>query len=155
MLVTAILQWAHVFFGMFWFGTVLYSDFILIPVLTSLPLDTQRAVSGPLGKRTDRFMLVVGAMTILLGFVRGVQGGVLGILSSPYGLTWLAALVIGVGILLWGIFVMQPAIAAANRADADSATFKAAIDRIKRAGGLELLMFLVIFTLMIAMHFGY
>jgi uncharacterized membrane protein len=26
-----VVQWLHVFLGIFWFGAVLYSDFILIP----------------------------------------------------------------------------------------------------------------------------
>jgi uncharacterized membrane protein len=44
-----IVQWLHVFLGIFWFGSTLYSDVILIPAVTSLPIARQREVVAPSG----------------------------------------------------------------------------------------------------------
>ena len=42
-----VIQWLHVFLGIFWFGSTLYLDFVVIAAVTSLPLGQQRTVSKP------------------------------------------------------------------------------------------------------------
>ena len=97
--VLAVLQWLHVFFGIFWFGAVLTLDFIVIPTVMTVSPAIQQAFGGALGKRAPKVITPVAGLTILLGLIRGIAGGVLGNLGSAYGLTWIAALVLGTGLL--------------------------------------------------------
>ena len=149
-----VLQWLHVFLGIFWFGAVLYSDFVLVPVIQGLKPATQLEVAGPLGRRTVQVIIPVALGVILLGVLRGVAGGVLGALGSAYGLTWLASLVVGCLTLAWGVWVVTPAINQIREVDPGPALAKA-ISRVKVLAFLELGLFLVILSLMIALRFGY
>ena len=162
-----IVQWLHVFFGIFWFGAVLYGDFVLIPAITTLPLNAQRQISAAIGPRAERVIEPVAGLVIVLGIIRGtVFGSIksLDALTSTYGLTWLVALIAAVATFLWGTRVIVPAVRRLNaisEADAvgpdgaPTATFTAMIDQIKRVTLLELIGFFVIFTCMILMRFGY
>jgi uncharacterized membrane protein len=152
--VLAVLQWLHVFFGIFWFGAVLTLDFIVVPVFQSVPPAAQMAFGGALGKRAPMVITPVAGMTILLGLIRGIAGGVLGNLGSPYGLTWIAALVLGTGLLVFGLRFITPAAEKLQHL-AQGPEFDAAVERIKRLTISELGGFLVILVFMIAMRFGY
>jgi hypothetical protein len=162
-----VIQWLHVFFGIFWFGAVLYTDFILVPALSTLSLDRQRDVGAALGRRAVRVIPIVGGLTILLGIVRGVffsSINSLDALTTTYGLTWLVALVAAIATYAWGDRVIRPdlerlsampdveAMSPDGRATAAVSTLT---DRIKRNSMLELLGFVVIFTCMILMRLGY
>src|SRR5690242_5514383 len=48
--VTYSIQWIHEFLGIFWFGGVLYLNFVVIPAITKQPLENQRQISGTLSK---------------------------------------------------------------------------------------------------------
>ncbi len=51
-----VIQWLHVFSGVFWFGSTLYLDFVVIPAVTTLPLEQQRTVSKPLTQFSGQFL---------------------------------------------------------------------------------------------------
>jgi uncharacterized membrane protein len=158
-------QWLHVFFGIFWFGAVLYVDFILIPAITTLPLSSQREVSAAIGPRSGRIIMAVAGLVILLGILRGTVFGrirSLDALTTQYGIVWVIALIAAIATFYWGLQVIVPAIERLNAigvedaVDADgspSAAFTTAIDRVKRVTFLELFGFFVIFTCMILMRF--
>jgi len=160
-------QWLHVLFGIFWFGAALYSDFILIPAITTLPIGTQRDVGAAIGMRSARIIEPVAGLVILLGVIRGtVFGSIRSIdaLTTVYGLTWLVALIAAIATFLWGKRVIVPAIERLNAFSIAEVTgpdgqsnpaFVAAVDQVKRATLLELIGFFVIFTCMILMRFGY
>ena len=160
-------QWLHVFFGIFWFGAALYSDFILIPAITTLPIGTQRDVGAAIGIRSARIIEPVAGLVILLGIVRGtIFGSIksLDALTTAYGLTWLVALVAAIATFLWAKRFIVPAIQRLNAFSLDEVTiadgspnpaFLTAVDQVKRATLLELIGFFVIFTCMILMRFGY
>jgi uncharacterized membrane protein len=150
-----VLQWLHVFLGIFWFGAVLYSDFVLVPVIQGLQPATQLEVAGPLGRRTVQVIIPVALGVIVLGVLRGVAGGVLGALGSAYGLTWLASLVVGCVTLAWGVWVVTPAINRIQEVEPGSPAVAVAISRVQFLAILELGLFLVILSLMIALRFGY
>jgi uncharacterized membrane protein len=162
-----IIQWLHVFFGIFWFGAVLYADFILVPALNTLSLDRQREVAAALGRQVVRVIPIVGGLTILLGIIRGVSFSSinsLDALTTTYGLTWLVALVAAIATYLWGDRVIRPdlqRLSAMPDAEAigpdgqGTAALSSLTDRIKRNSMLELLGFFVIFTCMILMRLGY
>ena len=159
-------QWLHVILGVLWFGAVLYSDFILIPALNTLPLTTQKTIGAALGARANRILPPVAIAVLLLGIVRGTVFGPiksLEALATPYGITWLVALIVTIGTIVFAIRVLAPNLerlasipdAEAFNADGSpSATLVALIARTKRITFLELGLFLVIFTCMILMRFG-
>jgi uncharacterized membrane protein len=162
-----VVQWLHVFLGIFWFGAVLYGDFILIPAIVTLPIRTQRELGGAIGPRAARIIEPVGGLVILLGIIRGTVFGPiksLDALTTTYGLTWLVALVAAVATFMWAKRVILPALERLNAIGLDevvnadgspTAAFTAAIDQVKRVTLLELIGFFVIFTCMILMRFGF
>jgi hypothetical protein len=124
-----------VLFAVFWLGSQLYLDFVLRPAMAKLPADQGAALYADLGTgRARRITVITSTGTVLLGMLRGIAGGVLGLLDTAYGLTYLAALVVGVFMVgsIW------------TRGYGGRVT-----------GWLWLGSFLVMFTLMIAMRFGY
>jgi uncharacterized membrane protein len=159
---TVGVQWLHVLLGILWMGTTLTLDVIVIPAINRLPIVRQREISSNIGARATPLFQVVVPLIILLGVVRGtVLGPIrsLEVLVTPYGLTWLTALAVTVGVYGFGLFVLVPAL---RRMDAVPVTadggatpeLTAATDQVKRLVGIELLGFLVIFTCMILMRFG-
>ncbi len=162
-----IVQWLHVFFGIFWFGAVLYGDFVLIPAIQTLSLPKQREFGSAVGARAVRVIVPVSGLVILLGIVRGTLFGPvksLDVLTSTYGLTWLLALVAAIATFFWGYRVITPAVERLNEVEEGEATLPdgtpsprlaAIIADIKRKTLLELVGFFVIFTCMILMRFGF
>lgn len=150
----AALQWLHVLGGIFWFGGVLTTDFIVLPAVMRLPSSVQHAFVTSFARQAERIVIPVAIMTISLGLVRGVVGGVLGSLATAYGLTWIAAFVVGTSLLLFGVRILTPA---ANKLleMPPGPAFDAALPRIRRLTLMELAGFGVILMLMISMRFGY
>jgi uncharacterized membrane protein len=160
-------QWLHVIFAIFWFGGVLYGDVVLVPAISTLTLPTQRAVGAAIGARANRIVPAAAGAVILLGILRGTVFGQLrslDALTTAYGITWLVALVFAIGTFMWGLRVIGPSLerlatipdAEALNADGSATPALAAlIARVKRVVLLELVGFLVIFTCMILMRFGY
>ena len=160
---TIVVQWAHVLLGILWFGNALALDVIVIPALNRLPIVTQREIGSQIGARATPIFKVVVPLIIVLGIVRGTVLGpirtVEAVFGTAYGVTWLAALLLTIGVYVWGLRVLEPALhrmaAAPVAADGSPTTeLAAATDRVKRLVGVELLGFLAIFTCMILMRFG-
>ena len=160
---TVGVQWTHVLLGILWFGNALALDVIVIPALNRLPIITQREISTHIGARATPIFKVVVPAIIVLGIVRGTVFGpidkVEDVLGTAYGLTWLAALTLTVGVYMWGLRILEPALQqmAAAPVGADGSPtpeLATATDRVKRLVGLELVGFLAIFTCMILMRFG-
>ena len=162
-----VAQWLHVILGITWFGTVIVSNFIFIPALMRLPIDRQRETGGVFGDQAARVLNIVAPAVIVMGILRGTVFGQvrsLDALTTTYGLTWLLGLIAATATFAWGKRAIEPAIARMNAipvADAlladgrPSPAMAAAIGAVKRVSGLELIGFLVIFTCMILMRFGY
>ena len=132
--VVGIVHWLHVFLGIFWFGTILYTRLVLFPAFQTLPPDTVATVrKAMVSGNAQRWTMVFSWGTVLLGVIRGAVTGVFAELTTPYGITYLAALAIGVFMLalLYAPF------------------FGAPIWRKVYVGG-----FPVMFTLMVLMRFG-
>jgi uncharacterized membrane protein len=162
-----IIQWLHVLLGIFWFGSTLYLDFVVIPAVMSLPLEQQRTVSKPLTTFSDRVLIPSAILVFILGLLRGTIFGPVQswsfVFGTAYGLTFLLAGLSAIATLLWGHFVVARA---ARQLDTFPLTdilksggpvalaFAAQVQRVKLLALLELLGFLVIFTCMILMRFG-
>ena len=150
-------QWLHVLLGIFWFGSTLYADVILVPTLMGLPLDKQQAVTGRLAQRSSQILLPVAALVVALGFLRGTVFGRLhslaDVVGGAYGRTWLVALLTGVALLGWSFLVLKRALEQLHTAQGPE-QFAAALRRAKVLTSAELAFFAVIFTCMILMRFG-
>jgi len=150
----AVLQWLHVFFAIFWFGAVLTIDFLILPTVQSVPPAVQQVFGRALADRAPKIITPVAFIAIALGIIRGIAGGVLGNLGSAYGLTWIAALVLGIGLLTWGLVLITPA-AKKLQQSTTGPEFDAQLARLKFFTISELGGFLLILVFMIAMRFGY
>ena len=162
-----VVQWLHVFLGIFWFGSTLYLDFVVIPAVMTLPLEQQRSVSKPLTMFSERVIIPAAILVILLGLVRGTIFGPVKSLDflfgTAYGITFLIALLAALATFAWGQLVLTRA---ARRLDTFplvevmqtdgkvALAFTAQVQRVKLLALLELLGFFVIFTCMILMRFG-
>lgn len=154
-LLQGVVQWLHVLGGIFWFGGTLFTNFVLLPAIRTMSVPAQQEFGENIS-RTARIVLPIGYATIILGFVRGtVFGPVQSIdvlFGTPYGLTWLVALIVAVLLALYGQFVLEPFRERLRHATVDEAV--ALVDRARTLFGTELLMFFAIFTAMILMRFG-
>ena len=132
-IVLAAVQWLHVFFGVVWFGSITYNNFILWPDLKSKGMLTAAKAAGHEG-RGKHMTAVLSIGTVGLGTLRGILGGALQDPFGVYGFTYLIALVIGLAMAI-GV---------------NAGWYK---DSYGRA--FYLVGFPTMFTLMIAMRFGY
>ena len=128
-------HWLHVSFGVFWLGSILFGRGVLFPALRTLPESTESAVRDALvAGRSRQITTVVAIGTVTLGLIRGFLDGVFQRLLTPYGVTYLAAAVIGTAMVVW---LLSPWLKTPL------------FSRLYVAG------FGVMFTLMVAMRFGY
>jgi uncharacterized membrane protein len=153
-----VLQWLHVFCGIFWFGSSLYAYFILFPAVAALSPEKQAELTAPIGERTGKVIGGVASGAIVLGILRGTVFGPVRSLDflfgSAYGLTWLVSLVLGIGLATFGATVLGP-LATGVGSDVSVAVRAANSAKLRRLASVELLGFLAIFTCMILMRFGY
>jgi hypothetical protein len=133
--VVIVVHGLHVFSGVFWLGTVLFTRGMLFPALRELPGNTDAVVRGALvSDRNRRITYTVATATVGLGLLRGILDGVFGRLTTTYGLTYLTAAIVGLAMLAWltGPWLKTPLFAK-----------------------LYVCGFFVMFSLMVAMRFGY
>lgn len=122
-------------FAIFWLGSQLYLDLVLRGAIAKLPPEHRDTMQAELGTgRARRITVISSTGTVLLGMLRGIADGVLDRLDTAYGLTYLAALVLGL-IMVGSIW---------TRGYGGRYT-----------GPLWIGSFLLMFTLMVAMRFGY
>jgi uncharacterized membrane protein len=152
------IQWLHVLLGVFWFGSILYVDIVVIPSLTKLPLQEQQKIGGLLGARSNQVLVPAGILVVALGFLRGAVFGHLqspsDVFGSAYGITWLISLLLTTGLVLFGLLVIAPRTEALSSAKSPD-EYSAAMSRVRVVTLIELVAFIAIFTCMILMRFGY
>ena len=79
----------------------MYLDLTIKPAIAKLPDGVREEFGRGLGTGLARRITVITATgTVLLGALRGIAGGVLDVLATTYGLTWLAAFAIGIFMML-------------------------------------------------------
>jgi uncharacterized membrane protein len=148
-----VAQWLHVLGGIFWFGSTLTNQVVVVPAIKAQTPESQKAWWRSNSSRYGQMIAAAAGTTILLGIIRGLVGGVWSALGSAYGLTWIASLLLGLGLAFVGARLTGPT--AAKLASAEHANYGAHLTRLSRLGRVELGLFLVLFSLMIAMRFGY
>lgn len=153
LLVLVAVQWLHVLGGIFWFGSALTNHAVVVPAIKSQPAASQKAWWRAFSSRYGRLISVAGGLTIVLGVVRGLVGGVWSVLGSPYGITWIASLLLGVCVAFIGARLTGPTAELLGSAEPDA--WGSLHARLSMLGRFEIGLFLVLFSLMIAMRFGY
>jgi uncharacterized membrane protein len=167
LIVSIIVQWLHVFCGIFWFGGTLFLDFVVIPSLNTLPLGQQRNFNKQFAVIAARVTTPIATLAILLGLVRGIALGPVRSLDflfgTSYGLTFLVGFLASVATYLWGFFMTSRQALRLNEIPVDEQAlaegklplaFTRQIALVKRFALLELLGFVAVFTCMILMRFG-
>jgi uncharacterized membrane protein len=162
-----VIQWLHVLLGIFWFGSTLYLDVVVIPAVLTLPLEQQRSVSKPLTRFSNRVLIPAAILVIILGLVRGTIFGPVKtwsfLFGTAYGLTFLIASLAAVATFLWGRFAVDraaqhletfPLMEVMKSGGTVALAFAAQVQRVKLLALLQLLGFFIIFTCMILMRFG-
>ncbi len=146
-------QWLHVLGGIVWFGSTVTNHVVVVPSMKARQPDSQQAWLRAYSSRYGGMIAAVAGATIVLGIIRGLLGGVWTGLETAYGLTWIASLLLGLGLALVGARLTGPA--AERLTSGEHAQYAANLIRLSRLGRIELGLFLVLFSLMIAMRFGY
>ena len=92
-----LLQYLHIFFAAILIGTSIYLEFVLLPVILKRPAAESKAFFEAMQKRLSVMMGVSSGITLVTGVLWGTLFGSihsLADLSTPYGLTYLAALAV-------------------------------------------------------------
>ena len=150
-----LVHWLHVLGAIVWFGGMIIGYLVLWPALLRRPpadaLATFKAIERPMS------MTMGGAAQVVfwLGIIRGTAFGPIksfgDLTASPYGHTFLTAIVLTVGLAVFGAistrrFVERVWDGNAFRPDAAS--------YLRRSGAISLILLAILLGLMVLMRFG-
>ena len=131
---TVIVHWLHVLFAVTWFGGHIARVLLVEPAVRTLPPESQAAFNRYVEKYATRLyvpvIIGVGITGILRGTLFGPVKSLDALLGTPYGLTFLAAIPLG-------LLLAVPA-------------KPAWVDRLHA----DWVAFLAVFSFMVLMHFG-
>ncbi len=149
-----LVQWLHVLLAIVWFGYSLSMYFLVAPALARLSEGSQREANFELGRLAQRVFPIVAPLVILLGILRGTVLGPIdsldALFGTAYGITWLVALAVSIGLIVNGARNLGPATTGLK----DAADFAAASTRVQRLAQIDLAGFLIVFTCMVLMRFN-
>ena len=152
----ASVQGLPILFATFWFGSTLFTDFVLMPAVMGMSPAGQRELGQRIGPITARLEPRAAVATIVLGGLRGTVFGPVQSLSAlvgtAYGLTWLVSLLLAVGLFAFGEWVLTPAIARIPRTATPEEQARL-IGQVRRYTLIQLAAFLLILVAMVAMHY--
>ena len=150
----AILLYVHILGAIFWFGSSLTFHTVLVPALVKLPYEAQHGWLQAIQGTYSRIVGPIAGLTILFGIARGAAAGVFGSLATPYGITFIAAFVLAIPVIVVGTrFVGATAAKLAAAGSGDEVL--ALAGRMRQYGRLEIGGMGVMLALMVAMHAGY
>ena len=93
-----IVQWLHILASITWFGGYIFMAVTVWPTLLRRPVTEARSFFNDLAKPVSNLMMISGTLVLLLGILRGTVFGIIRsfavLFNTPYGQTWLAALVL-------------------------------------------------------------
>ncbi len=162
LLALAVAQWLHIAMGMLWVGASVALEVVVGPAMAALPPAGRQTLGGRLAARSVPFFAVVGSGTMLLGIVRGTVLGPLRhveAFGSPYGITWLVALVLTAGLAALGALLIGPQAGRVYSTDdlwlPDARpALVPALRRLQILGRVQLGGFALVLTCMILMSLG-
>ena len=148
------LLYLHVLGAIFWFGSALTFEFVILPALLRLNPDGRATFLDSVAAGYGKVIPIVAASVIALGILRGLAGGVLGSLNTAYGITWLVAIPAGILVMAVGAVLVGPT-TVKLRAAATEPEFQSHARALKGYGRLGTGGMVVMLGLMMAMRAGY
>ncbi|HEX2754476.1 MAG TPA: hypothetical protein VHM48_03375 [Candidatus Limnocylindrales bacterium] len=161
-----VVQFVHILGGAAWLGGSIFANLVLLPYVFRQAPDRRRGLIGVLILGPERVMIGAAVIGGLMGLVRGTFFGPIRSiddLGSGYGLTWLGAVVVVLGVFVVGGAVTSRA---ARRLLDDDALWVASADgrlgdayattavRLKVGFRIELSGILVTLALMEVLRFS-
>jgi hypothetical protein len=97
-------EWLHIAVGIAWVGAHITFDFAILPGLLQRPAAEAKAANEAIVAAAQP-LFMSGMLVVLLGIVRGTLLGPITsldfLLGTAYGITWLVALVLTLGVGTW------------------------------------------------------
>lgn len=152
--VLSVLLFIHVFGAIFWFGSSLMLHIVFIPSLRGMPYEAQHPWLLALRDNYSKIIGPIAGLTVLFGILRGVLAGVLGSLDTAYGITFVAAFVLAIPVIIVGSRFTGPTAQKLANAGSREEVMSLAT-HISRYGRLEMGGMAVMLALMVAMNAGY
>ena len=154
-----VVQFLHIAGGAAWFGGSLFANAVVLPYVGRQAAERRRELVGGLIIGPERVMIAAALTAAVTGVLRGmVFGRIQSIesLGTPYGLVWLASVVVAVLVFGTGGRITSPAARALRDDDAVWASgsaemSEAAFDRVRRGFRFELAGITAILGLMVAL----
>ena len=150
----SVLLFVHILGAIFWFGSGLFLQFVIVPAVVGMPFEAQKSFLVTLAARYGKIIGAVAGVTILFGLGRGIAVGVLGNLGSAYGLTFLVSIVAAVAVSVIGARFIGPTAAKMAEADTRDEVIRLA-SQIRGYGRFDTGGMLLLVALMVAMRAGY
>ena len=163
-----VVQWIHVLAAITWVGGGLYFDMVVLPTARGLPPEALQRFGQAITARSSRIFAGSAGIVMLMGLLRGTVFGPIKsfdvLFGTAYGITWLVALVVTIGLAFMGARVIG---GRSERLFGDQALWVggdgaslppavvAQVAALRQLALIELGGFLVVFTCMILMRFGY
>lgn len=150
----SVLLYVHILGAIFWFGSGLMLRYVMMPAVANMPYEAQHPFLQVIGNNYSRIIGPIGGLTILFGILRGAFAGVFSSLNTPYGITFVAAFVLAIPVVVIGARFIGPLaekLAAAGSRDEVLVLAK----KIAGYGNIETGGMLLMLVLMVAMHAGY
>jgi uncharacterized membrane protein len=107
-----VIQFAHVAAGAAWFGASVFANVAVLPYIATQPPARQRDLVGRLILGPEKVLIAAALGAAVTGVVRGVVFGRIesvATLATPYGVVWLASIVIATFVFATGGRVTSPA----------------------------------------------
>jgi uncharacterized membrane protein len=99
-----VVEWLHIVVGIAWVGSHITFDFAILPGLLRRPTAEAKAANETIVAAAQP-LFMSGMLVIVLGIVRGMLLGPITsfdfLFSTAYGITWLTALILTLGVGTW------------------------------------------------------
>lgn len=155
LLLTLAIHWLHVLGGIVWFGSQIFLAAILWPALLRRPPAEARAVYSALGAPASRVMAPAGMFVLVFGIISGTWLGPIrswpSLVGTAYGVTFLAALVLTVALMVYGGVTRGQLPARVWDGDVYA---RGAAAWLRRTGAVTLTGLGAVLACMVAMRFG-
>ncbi|HEX5148659.1 MAG TPA: hypothetical protein VFW02_06220 [Candidatus Limnocylindrales bacterium] len=155
-----LVQFVHVAGGAAWFGGSLFANLVLLPFVGQQAPERQRELIRGIVLGPERVMIAAALTAAVTGMVRGIAFGPirsLGALATPYGVIWLASVLVALAVFATGARLTSPAARALRDDDrvwmvgspASAAHAARLLSRLRLGFRLELLGIAAILALMV------
>ena len=162
-----LVQWLHVLAAVLWFGGAVFFSLLILPTFPVLPPEQQRRFGRALTGKTGRYFQIAAGIVMLMGIIRGtLLGPIKGLdtlFGTQYGQIWLVALILTIGLAVLGARFVGPTAERMYNDDSlwefgpgqpPPAGLMAHVQLLRTLSMIDLLGFLIVFTLMVLLRFS-